>query len=92
MEGEIPIGEGNEGEDGDLFGGSEEDLLERAIQAVLTDGKASTSYVQRRLGIGYNKAANLIEIMEKKGIVGPPMGASAKREILVSRENYMSQQ
>ncbi|MFA6294435.1 MAG: DNA translocase FtsK 4TM domain-containing protein [Victivallales bacterium] len=94
LEAEIPIGEGGEGEDDDLFGGgdSEEDLLERAIQAVLTDGKASTSYVQRRLGIGYNKAANLIEIMEKKGIVGPPMGASAKREILVSRENYLSQQ
>ncbi|MCX6983182.1 MAG: DNA translocase FtsK 4TM domain-containing protein [Lentisphaerae bacterium] len=90
---ELPIGEGGEGEDGDLFSGdSEEDLLERAIQAVLTDGKASTSYVQRRLGVGYNKAANLIEIMEKKGIVGPPMGASAKREILVSRENYLSQQ
>ncbi len=94
LEAEIPIGEDGEGEDGDLFGGgdSEEDLLDRAIQAVLTDGKASTSYVQRRLGIGYNKAANLIEIMEKKGIVGPPMGASAKREILVSRENYLSQQ
>ncbi len=93
LEDEIPLGEDGEREDGDLFGGdSEEDLLDRAIQAVLTDGKASTSYVQRRLGIGYNKAANLIEIMEKKGIVGPPMGASAKREILVSRENYLSQQ
>jgi S-DNA-T family DNA segregation ATPase FtsK/SpoIIIE len=92
LEAELPIGEGNEGEEGDLFGDSEEDLLNRAIQAVLTDGKASTSYVQRRLGIGYNKAANLIEIMEKKGIVGPPMGASAKREILVSREDYLSQQ
>ncbi|MFA6568994.1 MAG: DNA translocase FtsK 4TM domain-containing protein [Victivallales bacterium] len=92
LEAELPIGEDGEREDGDLFGDSEEDLLDRAIQAVLTDGKASTSYVQRRLGIGYNKAANLIEIMEKKGIVGPPMGASAKREILVSRENYLSQQ
>lgn len=94
LEAELPIGEEGEREDGDLFGGgdSEEDLLERAIQAVLTDGKASTSYVQRRLGIGYNKAANLIEIMEKKGIVGPPMGASAKREILVSRDKYQSQQ
>lgn len=93
LEAELPIGEEGDREDGDLFGGdSEEDLLERAIQAVLTDGKASTSYVQRRLGIGYNKAANLIEIMEKKGIVGPPMGASAKREILVSRDSYLSQQ
>ena len=93
LEAELPIGEGGEGEEGDLFGGdSEEDLLDRAIQAVLTDGKASTSYVQRRLGIGYNKAANLIEFMERIGIVGPPMGASAIREILVSRDNYLNQQ
>ncbi|HCE45455.1 MAG TPA: cell division protein FtsK [Lentisphaeria bacterium] len=89
FEGEIPPSEdGEEGEDGSLFGDSDDDLLERAIQAVLTDGKASTSYIQRRLGIGYNKAANMIEMMEKKGIVGPPMGASAKREILVSRDSY----
>ncbi len=88
IEGEIPVDGEGEDENGELFGDSEEDLLERAIQAVLTDGKASTSYIQRRLGIGYNKAANLIEMMEKKGIVGPPMGASAKRDILVSRDNY----
>jgi len=88
FEGEIPHEDGEGGGEGELFGDSDDDLLERAIEAVLTDGKASTSYIQRRLGIGYNKAANMIEMMEKKGIVGPPMGASAKRDILVSRDNY----
>ncbi len=89
IEGEIPVeGEGGEGEDGDLFGDSDDDLERRAIEAILTDGKVSTSYIQRRLGIGYNKAANIIENLEKKGIVGPPQGASAKRDILVSRDNY----
>ncbi len=88
FEGEIPVGGEEGGEEGDLFGDSEDDLEKRAIEAILTDGKASTSYIQRRLGIGYNKAANIMETLEKKGIVGPPMGASAKRDILVSRDDY----
>ena len=52
---------------------------------MLRDGKASTSYIQRRLGIGYNRAASLIERMEKEGIVGPANHAG-KREILVPTE------
>ena len=51
----------------------------------LRDGKASTSYIQRRLGIGYNRAASIIEKMEKEGIVGPANHAG-KREILVPTE------
>ena len=53
---------------------------------VLRDGKASTSYIQRRLGIGYNRAASIIEKMEKEGIVGPANHAG-KREILVPTED-----
>ena len=49
---------------------------------VLRDRKASTSYIQRRLGIGYNRAASLIEQMEKEGVVGAANHAG-KREILV---------
>jgi S-DNA-T family DNA segregation ATPase FtsK/SpoIIIE len=52
---------------------------------VRKDKKASTSYVQRRLQIGYNRAASLIERMEKEGIVGPP-NHSGKREILIGNE------
>jgi len=49
---------------------------------VLRDRKASTSYIQRRLGIGYNRAASIIERMEQEGLISPPNHAG-KREILV---------
>jgi S-DNA-T family DNA segregation ATPase FtsK/SpoIIIE len=52
------------------------------VQIVLRDRKASTSYIQRRLSIGYNRAATIIERMEKEGIVGAANHAG-KREILV---------
>ena len=55
-----------------LGGGSgKEDLYEQAVSIVRNDKKASISYIQRRLGVGYNKAATLIERMEEEGIVGP---------------------
>jgi hypothetical protein len=57
------------------------DLYEQAVAVVLRDKKASTSYIQRRLQIGYNRAASLIERMEQEGIVGPANHAG-KREIL----------
>ncbi|WP_188579480.1 DNA translocase FtsK [Azorhizobium oxalatiphilum] len=60
------------------------DHYEQAIAVVLRDRKASTSYIQRRLQIGYNKAASLMERMEQEGIVGPANHAG-KREILASR-------
>ncbi len=63
-----------EGGDGDLF--------ERAVEIVRRDRKASTSYLQRRLQIGYNRAATLIEKMEKAGIISEA-NAAGKRDILV---------
>jgi S-DNA-T family DNA segregation ATPase FtsK/SpoIIIE len=63
-----------EGGDGDLF--------ERAVEIVRRDRKASTSYLQRRLSIGYNRAATLIEKMEKAGIISEA-NAAGKRDILV---------
>jgi S-DNA-T family DNA segregation ATPase FtsK/SpoIIIE len=61
------------------------DLYDRAVAVVLRDGKVSTSYIQRRLGIGYNRAASIIEKMEKEGVVSPANHAG-KREILVPTE------
>ena len=58
------------------------DLYEQAVAVVTRDRKASTSYIQRRLQIGYNRAASLMERMEKEGVVGPANHAG-KREILV---------
>ena len=56
-------------------------LYEQAVEVVLHDGRASTSYVQRRLQIGYNRAANLIERMETEGVISPP-NAAGKRTVL----------
>jgi DNA segregation ATPase FtsK/SpoIIIE, S-DNA-T family len=80
-----------EGEDGVVFdatgmGGSEGgDLYQQAVQIVTRDRKATTSYLQRRLQIGYNRAASLIERMEREGIIGQPNHAG-KREILVGAD------
>jgi DNA segregation ATPase FtsK/SpoIIIE, S-DNA-T family len=62
------------------------DLYQQAVQVVLRDRKASTSYIQRRLQIGYNRAASLMERMEKEGVVGQANHAG-KREILVGEED-----
>ena len=58
------------------------DIYDRAVNIVLRDRKCSVSYIQRRLSVGYNKAASLVERMEKEGVVGAP-NHSGKREILV---------
>jgi S-DNA-T family DNA segregation ATPase FtsK/SpoIIIE len=71
--------------DGSGSGGGDSesnDLYDKAVAIVLRDKKASTSYIQRRLSIGYNRAATLIERMENEGLVGPANHAG-KREILV---------
>lgn len=67
---------------GDDYAGSGDELYDKAVHIVMTDKKASTSYVQRRLAIGYNKAATLIERMEREGVISPANHAG-KREILV---------
>ena len=64
------------------FGSGSGDLYDQAVAIVLRDKKASTSYIQRRLQIGYNRAASLMERMEKEGIVGAANHAG-KREILL---------
>ncbi|MGN0729499.1 DNA translocase FtsK [Treponema sp.] len=65
-----------------LFGEEGEDpLYEKALDIVVQAGKASASYIQRRLSIGYNRAARLVEEMEERGIVGPANG-SKPRELI----------
>ncbi len=73
---EVTAGELNTKDSGPVFdkgefggGNDEEDLYRQAVEIVRTDKKASTSYVQRKLRIGYNRAANLIERMEQEGVV-----------------------
>lgn len=68
------------GEEGDL--GDDEDLYQQALDVLKSTRRASTSMIQRRLRIGYNRAARIMDLMEQKGIVGPENGSSP-REILV---------
>ena len=68
-------------DNGNFGSGSDEDLYHQAVEIVRNDKKASTSYVQRRLRIGYNRAATLIERMEEEGIISAPDHAG-RREVL----------
>ena len=73
----------DEDDDGqqNLFSEGDDPLYEQALDVVIQSGKASASYIQRRLRIGYNRAARLVEEMEERGIVGPANG-SKPREII----------
>ncbi len=66
------------------MGDGEKGLYDQAVSVVAREGKASTSFIQRHLNIGYNRAAKLIEQMEKEGVVGPANHVG-KREVLVRR-------
>ena len=72
-------GEEDEGDDGELF--------QQALDVLKSTKRASTSMLQRRLRIGYNRAARIMDLMEQKGIVGPENGSSP-REILVDLDTY----
>lgn len=72
-------GDGNPG----LFSDGEDALYDQALQIVVQSGKASASYLQRRLKIGYNRAARLVEEMEERGIVGPQNGSKPREVIYV---------
>ncbi|GJE53590.1 MULTISPECIES: FtsK/SpoIIIE family DNA translocase [Methylobacterium] len=87
---EIPAGAPGAAEDAPVFdagqfGAEGGDLYDQAVAVVLRDKKASTSYIQRRLQIGYNRAASLMERMETEGLVGQANHAG-KREILAEAE------
>jgi S-DNA-T family DNA segregation ATPase FtsK/SpoIIIE len=88
----VTAGGDEDDEDGAVFdatgmgaAGDATDLYQQAVQIVLRDQKASTSYIQRRLQIGYNRAASIMERMEHEGVVGQPNHAG-KREILMGGE------
>lgn len=72
--------DGDGGDDEDL--GDDEELYQQAMDVLRSTRRASTSMIQRRLRIGYNRAARIMDLMEQKGIVGPENGSSP-RDILV---------
>jgi len=61
----------------------DDENMRRALEVIVHEHKASTSYLQRRLGIGYNQAAKITDLLEKRGIIGPASGSGNKREILI---------
>lgn len=78
-------GIGGVGLDGNM--GDEDDLLGEAKEIIINSGKASASYLQRRLSIGYARAAKLLDLLEEAGVIGPSNGAKP-RDILITREQY----
>jgi len=83
LEGGTVDGDGDlTGEGGGGEGGEKDPMYDQAVEVVLKDRKASISYVQRKLRIGYNRSARLLEDMEKAGLVSA-LTASGQREVLV---------
>ena len=76
-----PPADDEEPADGEEFDGSEDPMYQDAVRVVLEMGKASTSTLQRRLRLGYGRAARILDMMQREGIIGPPDG-SRPREVL----------
>jgi S-DNA-T family DNA segregation ATPase FtsK/SpoIIIE len=76
-----PPADDEEGGDNEEFDGSEDPVYQDAVRVVLELGKASTSTLQRRLRLGYGRAARILDMMQREGIIGPPDG-SRPREVL----------
>jgi S-DNA-T family DNA segregation ATPase FtsK/SpoIIIE len=84
---EAPADQPDEDAAGD---GELDELYDDAVRIVLEMGKASTSALQRRLRVGYGRAASLLDGMQRAGIVGPPDG-SKPRAVLIKKEDYFSE-
>jgi S-DNA-T family DNA segregation ATPase FtsK/SpoIIIE len=67
----------------------DDDRLEEAIEAVIDAGKASTSYLQMKLKLGYGRAARIMDIMERMGVIGKSQGVSKPREVLMTRQDWL---
>ena len=82
LEGGTTDGDGDDDAEGGGGSGEKDELYDQAVEIVLKDRKASISYVQRKLRIGYNRSANLLEQMERAGLVSS-LTSSGQREVLV---------
>src|SRR5205807_1192099 len=77
----VSIGKGGGG--GGDMGEPDDDMFDEAAEAVFRAGKASASMLQRRLRVGYARAARLLDLLEERGIIGPADGARP-RDVLIS--------
>jgi S-DNA-T family DNA segregation ATPase FtsK/SpoIIIE len=72
---------------GEAAADNDDDLFDEAARLVVSEGKASASYLQRRMRIGFSRAARLIDLMEREGLLGPAQG-SKPREVLVPADYF----
>lgn len=84
-----PKGKGDDGGDdiSDVPAGSDEDFIERAIEVAVNAGQISTSMLQRKLKLGYARAARVMDELEERGVIGPSEGAKP-RKVLMSRMQF----
>lgn len=85
----VSIGKGGGGGGGGDLGEPDDDMFEEAAEAVFRAGKASASMLQRRLRVGYARAARLLDLLEERGIIGPADGARP-RDVLISDLSQIS--
>ncbi len=69
--------------------GDDDDLYEDARSTVIDAGKASTSFLQRKLGVGYARAARLVDMLEDRGVVGPGSGAKPRDVLIKAGDGIM---
>jgi S-DNA-T family DNA segregation ATPase FtsK/SpoIIIE len=77
---EMPASDKTDADEEEFF----DELYDKAVDLVLEHGQGSTSWVQRKLGIGYNRAARIMEHMEREGVVGPADGARPRKVLVGS--------
>ncbi|MBQ3072904.1 MAG: DNA translocase FtsK, partial [Oscillospiraceae bacterium] len=82
VEQSIPVPKGEKQDEDSFDHGSDEDLIERAIDVVVEMGQASTSSLQRKLKLGYARAARIMDQLEELGVIGPYEGAKPRRVLL----------
>ena len=82
------VEEKDSGSDADAFGEDVDPIMSDAIKCIIDSGQASTSFLQRRLRLGYARAGRLIDQMEQMGIVGPPDG-SKPRQVLITYQQWL---
>jgi S-DNA-T family DNA segregation ATPase FtsK/SpoIIIE len=90
IERSVPLskGETGGGNTDDAFLDSDVDLMEKVIKIAVDNGQLSTSMIQRKLKLGYNRAARIVDELEEAGIVGPADGAKPRR-VLITPQQYM---
>lgn len=80
------------GEEGGIGDEARDELFEKAARTVLQDGKASTSYLQRRMGLGYNRAAKIMDQLATAGIIGPQEGAKPRAILIKDYDEWAATQ